>query len=65
MVHHFLRPVDLFTYDVYLQDKIGMQCVSNTSVSELMRCIKSQVEGLIPGLQEKELSAMSLGLGHK
>ncbi|XP_045611045.2 nucleolar protein 58 [Procambarus clarkii] len=47
-----------------IKDKLGVQCVSNNSVSELMRCIKSQVEGLIPGLQEKELAAMSLGLGH-
>ncbi|XP_066974203.1 nucleolar protein 58 [Macrobrachium rosenbergii] len=47
-----------------IRDKLGIQCVSNTAVGELMRCIKSQVEGLIPGLQEKELTAMSLGLGH-
>ncbi|KAG7160176.1 Nucleolar protein 58-like, partial [Homarus americanus] len=47
-----------------IKEKIGIQCVSNASVNELMRCIKSQVEGLIPGLQEKELAAMSLGLGH-
>ena len=39
--------------------------MTNNSVAELMRCIKSQVEGLIPGLQAKELAAMSLGLGHK
>ncbi|KAK7076221.1 Nucleolar protein 58, partial [Halocaridina rubra] len=47
-----------------IKDKLGIQCVSNTKVGELMRCIKSQVEGLIPGFQEKELAAMSLGLGH-
>lgn len=47
-----------------IKDKLGIQCVSNNSVGELMRCIKSQVEGLIPGVQEKELTAMSLGLGH-
>jgi len=47
-----------------IKEKLGVQCVSNSKVHELMRCIKSQVEGLIPGLQEKELSAMSLGLGH-
>ncbi|XP_027208389.2 nucleolar protein 58 [Penaeus vannamei] len=47
-----------------IKEKLGVQCISNNNVNELMRCIKSQVEGLIPGLQEKELSAMSLGLGH-
>ncbi|KAK8394391.1 hypothetical protein O3P69_006527 [Scylla paramamosain] len=47
-----------------IKDKLGVQCVTNNSVAELMRCIKSQVEGLIPGLQSKELAAMSLGLGH-
>lgn len=47
-----------------IKDKLGIQCVSNTSIGELMRCIKSQVEGLIPGFQEKELAAMALGLGH-
>ncbi|XP_068241635.1 nucleolar protein 58 [Palaemon carinicauda] len=47
-----------------IRDKLGIQCVSNTAIGELMRCIKSQVEGLIPGIQEKELTAMSLGLGH-
>ena len=47
------------------QDKLSMNCVSNNQVSEFMRCIKSQVENLIPGFQESELSAMSLGLAHK
>jgi len=47
-----------------IKDKMGVSCVSTSAVGELMRCIKSQVEALIPGLQEKELSAMSLGLAH-
>lgn len=49
---------------ISIKENFDVQCVTNNTVSELMRCIKSQVEALIPGLQEKELAAMSLGLGH-
>jgi len=47
-----------------IKDKMGVACVSTTAGTELMRCIKSQVDALIPGLPEKDLSAMSLGLAH-
>jgi len=47
-----------------IKDKMGFPCVATTAGTELMRCIKSQVEALIPGLKENELSAMSLGLAH-
>ncbi|MCL4136803.1 UNVERIFIED_CONTAM: hypothetical protein GTU68_040137 [Idotea baltica] len=47
-----------------IKEKLGVQVVSSGAVGELMRCIKSQVESLIPGLEDKELSAMSLGLAH-
>lgn len=30
-----------------------------------MRCIRSQMESLIVGLPDRELSAMSLGLAHR
>ncbi|XP_074646077.1 nucleolar protein 58-like [Tubulanus polymorphus] len=47
-----------------IKEKLDMQCVSNSAVHELMRGIRSQVNSLITGLGEKELSAMSLGLAH-
>ena len=47
-----------------IKEKMGVSCVATTAGTELMRCIKSQVEALIPGLQQNELSAMSLGLAH-
>merc|ERR1712106_538293 len=47
-----------------IKEKMGVACVSTTAGTELMRCIKSQVDALIPGLPEKDLSAMSLGLAH-
>lgn len=47
-----------------IKDKLALQCVSNSSVQELMRCIRAQSESLISGLPEKELTAMTLGLAH-
>nr|XP_053626498.1 nucleolar protein 58-like [Cherax quadricarinatus] len=38
---------------ISIKENFDVQCVTNNTVSELMRCIKSQVEALIPGLQEK------------
>lgn len=48
-----------------IKDKFSLiQCVSNTGVQELMRCIRSQSESLLAGLPKKELTAMTLGLAH-
>lgn len=47
-----------------IKDKLNLQCVSNTSVQELMRCIRSQMDSLISGLPKKEMTAMALGLAH-
>lgn len=44
---------------------MDVSCVHSPAVAELMRCIRSQMEGLITGLPPKELSAMSLGLAHR
>lgn len=48
-----------------IKDKLSLQCVSNSSVLELIRCIRSQSESLLAGLTKKELSAMALGLAHR
>jgi len=47
-----------------IKDKLDLQCVSNSSVQELMRCIRSQSESLLAGLPKKEMTAMALGLAH-
>uniref|UniRef100_A0A6A7FS29 Nucleolar protein 58-like n=2 Tax=Hirondellea gigas TaxID=1518452 RepID=A0A6A7FS29_9CRUS len=41
-----------------------LNIVSSSHVSELIRCIRGQMNSLIPGISEKESSAMMLGLGH-
>nr|CAD7258753.1 unnamed protein product [Timema shepardi] len=47
-----------------IKDKLNLSCLSNTSVQELMRCIRSQMDGLLAGLPKKEMAAMALGLAH-
>ncbi|RZB39807.1 nucleolar protein 58 [Asbolus verrucosus] len=47
-----------------IKDKFNLQCLSNTAVQELMRCIRSQLDSLITGLPKKEMTAMALGLAH-
>lgn len=47
-----------------IKEKFNIQCVSNTSVQELMRCIRAQVDSLLTGLPKKDMTAMALGLAH-
>jgi nucleolar protein 58 len=47
-----------------IKDKTGMHCIANSSVQELMRCLRQQTESLITGLPQQEMSAMALGLAH-
>lgn len=47
-----------------IQDKLDLSCVFDSKIQELMRCIRSQISGLISGLPDKEMSAMELGLAH-
>lgn len=47
-----------------IKDKLSLQCVSNTAVMELMRCIRTQSENLLSGLPKREMTAMALGLAH-
>ncbi|XP_071943048.1 nucleolar protein 58-like [Antedon mediterranea] len=47
-----------------IKEKFDLNCVYNNSIQELMRGIRSQFEGLVTGLPEKELTAMTLGLAH-
>lgn len=47
-----------------IKDKLDLQCVANSSVQELLRCIRTQSESLLAGLPKKEMTAMALGLAH-
>jgi len=47
-----------------IQSKLDLKCVYDSKVAELMRCIRSQMSGLVSGLPDKEMTAMSLGLAH-
>merc|ERR1712168_769539 len=44
-----------------IKKKFELDCVFDSNVQELMRCIRSQLTDLI---QDKEMTAMSLGLAH-
>ncbi|XP_076162924.1 nop5 ribonucleoprotein isoform X2 [Ptiloglossa arizonensis] len=47
-----------------IKDKLSLSCVTNTTIQELMRCIRSQIDSLLVGLPKKEMTAMALGLAH-
>ncbi|KAI8427325.1 hypothetical protein MSG28_001904 [Choristoneura fumiferana] len=47
-----------------IKEKFDLQCVANSNVQELLRCIRSQMDSLLAGLPKKEMTAMALGLAH-
>merc|ERR1711936_1234798 len=47
-----------------IKSKTDLDCVYSSNVAELMRCIRSQMPELVSGGDEKEMTAMSLGLAH-
>ncbi|XP_038049142.1 nucleolar protein 58-like [Patiria miniata] len=47
-----------------IKEKVSLTCVHNSAIAELMRGIRSQFSSLVPGLPERELTAMTLGLAH-
>lgn len=47
-----------------ISEKLDIKCISDSSVNELMRGIRSQINSLITGLRAEDMSAMSLGLSH-
>jgi len=47
-----------------IKEKVELQCIANSGVQELLRCIRSQSESLLAGLPKKEMTAMALGLAH-
>jgi len=47
-----------------IKEKLGIACVHDNSVNELLRGIRTQLNNLITGLPENEMKAMVLGLSH-
>jgi len=47
-----------------IKSKTDLDCVYSSNVMELMRCIRSQLPELVSGGDDKEMTAMSLGLAH-
>jgi len=47
-----------------IKSKLEIDCVADSSVSELMRCIRGQLTNLMPNVDDQDLRVMSLGLGH-
>jgi len=47
-----------------IKEKTSISCVHNSSVLELMRCIRSQINSLVGELPQRDMAAMALGLAH-
>lgn len=47
-----------------ITEKLGIQCKTGETASELLRCIRFQMSSLLTGLNESELKQMQLGLAH-
>mmetsp|Transcript_159539 Transcript_159539/g.387326 ORF Transcript_159539/g.387326 Transcript_159539/m.387326 type:complete len:481 (+) Transcript_159539:116-1558(+) len=47
-----------------IKEKMGIECVNDQSVMQLMRGLRLQMSSLIDGLEESDVKAMMLGLGH-
>jgi nucleolar protein 58 len=47
-----------------ITQKMGIQCLHDSSVMELMRGLRSQIETLVSGSADVDLKTMALGLSH-
>lgn len=47
-----------------IKDKINISCVSTSAVQDLMTCIRSRIDSLIPDWSQEDDAAMQLGLAH-
>jgi len=47
-----------------IKEKMELDCVYDSKILELMRCIRSQMSGLISGVPDRDMAAMELGLAH-
>jgi nucleolar protein 58 len=47
-----------------IKEKLGIQCIHDNSIFELMRGIRNQIENLVTDVSSSDFTAMSLGLSH-
>lgn len=47
-----------------INSKLNINCVNNSAVAELNRCIRAHLNELLEGIPEKERAAMALGVAH-
>ena len=47
-----------------IKEKLGIKCIHDKSVDELMRGIRMNMDTLISGMNEGDMKAMTLGLSH-
>lgn len=47
-----------------IKEKLGVQCVHDASVMELMRGIRGNMDALLTGMDDSTMKAMTLGLSH-
>eukprot|EP00457_Paulinella_chromatophora_P005099 gb/GEZN01005113.1/.p1 GENE.gb/GEZN01005113.1/~~gb/GEZN01005113.1/.p1 ORF type:complete len:530 (-),score=124.94 gb/GEZN01005113.1/:228-1817(-) len=47
-----------------IKEKLGIQCIHDEAVNELLRGIRMQVDSLLTGITPKDAHAMKLGLSH-
>jgi nucleolar protein 58 len=47
-----------------IKEKMGIQCIHDSSIDELLRGVRYQMTNLISGLSDSDLNTMSLGLSH-
>lgn len=47
-----------------IKEKLNIGCVTSSVIQELMTCIRSQIENLVPDWSAEDEAAMQLGLSH-
>jgi len=47
-----------------IKEKLGIKCLHDNSVMELMRGIRTNMDTLISGMKDEDMKAMTLGLSH-
>ncbi|TMW69339.1 hypothetical protein Poli38472_001495 [Pythium oligandrum] len=47
-----------------IKEKLGIQCIHDTAVNEIMRGVRANMNSLISGLEDEDLKSMTLGLSH-
>lgn len=47
-----------------IKDELDVKCVNDSSINELMRGIRSQMNSLLDSISSKDMHAMILGLSH-